>query len=67
MDHKIPESQFLKLKQYHLRKIAVSRELDKTPHTPLRKIRKRLREQESSLKAARVDTGGNQSSVSGTR
>lgn len=43
---KIPDAQFLKLKQHHLRKVAISRELEKTPHTPLRQIRNKLLEQE---------------------
>jgi hypothetical protein len=43
---KLPDSEFLRLKQAHLRKVAVSRELEKTPHASIREIRKRLREQE---------------------
>lgn len=48
---KIPESQFLKLKQHHLRKVAISKELDRTPHASLRQIRKRLQEREQQSQA----------------
>lgn len=44
---KIPERRFLAMKQHHLRKIAMSREISRTPHVSLRQIRKRLREQEN--------------------
>lgn len=39
---KIPDSEFLPLKQWHLQKIAVSRELDKHPFESIRSIKKRL-------------------------
>jgi hypothetical protein len=39
---KIPESQFLKLKQWHLRKVAMSREMDKNPFLSIREISKRI-------------------------
>lgn len=45
---KIPDSQFLKLKQYHLQKVAISKELEKTPHSSIKQIRQRLRESEAS-------------------
>lgn len=41
---KIPDSKFLPLKQWHLQKVAVSRELDKNPFEPIKKIQKRLKE-----------------------
>ena len=44
---KIPESRFLKLKKYHLQKVAISKALDKTPHTSIKQIKRQLREQES--------------------
>lgn len=44
---KIPDADFLRLKQKHLRKVAISRELDKSAHLSLREIRKRLRETET--------------------
>lgn len=39
---KIPDASFLQLKQWHLQKIAVSRELDKKPFESIASIRKRL-------------------------
>jgi hypothetical protein len=39
---RIPETKFLPLKQWHLRKVQMSRELDKNPHEPLKTMRKRL-------------------------
>ena len=45
-DHDLPriaERRFLRLKQWHLQKVAASQELDKNPHESLRSIRKRLR------------------------
>jgi hypothetical protein len=39
---KIPDSQFLKLKQWHLRKVAVSRELDNNPFLSIREVSKRM-------------------------
>lgn len=42
---KIPDSRFLKLKQRHLRKTAISRELDKSPFDSIRIIEKRLKSQ----------------------
>jgi len=44
---KIPDGQFLHLKQWHLKKVAISRELDKTPFEPIKSIEKRLREVQS--------------------
>ena len=43
---KMPESKFLKLNQYHLRKTVISRVMEKTPHIALRHIMRRLRERE---------------------
>lgn len=40
---KILEARFLRLKQWHLQKIAVSRELDKTPFEPISSIKERLK------------------------
>ena len=39
---RIAERRFLALKQWHLRKVAISRELDKNPHGPLWLIRYRF-------------------------
>lgn len=39
---KIPDSQFLKLKQWHLRKVAMSRELDKNPFLSIQEVSKRM-------------------------
>ncbi len=39
---KIPEVEFLKLKQQHLRKLAISRDLEKSPHSSIADIQKRL-------------------------
>lgn len=39
---KIPDNRFLQLKQWHLQKIAVSKELDKTPFKSIKDIRKSL-------------------------
>ncbi len=39
---RIPESKFLKLKQWHLRKVRMSKELDKNPYESLRDMRQRL-------------------------
>lgn len=38
----IPSKQFLKLKQQHLQKIALSRALDKEPFTNIRKLRRQI-------------------------
>jgi hypothetical protein len=42
---RIPEGSFLRLKKWHLEKVAISRELDRNPHEALRVIRSRLRNQ----------------------
>jgi hypothetical protein len=42
---RIPESKFLPLKQWHLRKVQMSKELDGNPHESLRTMRKRLEAQ----------------------
>lgn len=39
----IPDRRFLKLKRWHLEKVAVSRELDENPHESIRSIKRRLR------------------------
>lgn len=39
----IPDRRFLKLKRWHLEKVAVSRELDDNPHESIRSIKRRLR------------------------
>jgi hypothetical protein len=39
---KIPESQFLKLKQWHLRKVAMSREMDKNPFLSIQEIKRKV-------------------------
>ena len=45
---RIPEHSFLRLKQWHLRKLAVSRELDIHPHESLRSIKRRLKHRDIS-------------------
>ncbi|MEW6574010.1 MAG: hypothetical protein AB1374_10315 [Bacillota bacterium] len=39
---RIPESKFLKVKRWHLIKVAISRELDKNPHDPIWLVRLKL-------------------------
>jgi hypothetical protein len=39
----IPDRRFLKLKRWHLEKVAVSRELDDNPHESIRSIKHRLK------------------------
>jgi hypothetical protein len=39
----ISDRRFLKLKRWHLEKVAVSKELDDNPHQSVRSIRRRLR------------------------
>jgi hypothetical protein len=46
---RIPEDRFLRLKQAHLRKVAMSKELDDHPMESLRSIRRRLSLKESQL------------------
>lgn len=53
----IPERQFLRLKQQHLRKVAISRELDKIPNVPLNEIKQRL-EQADRRKLADSEGAG---------
>ncbi|MCP4374185.1 MAG: hypothetical protein GY797_39690 [Deltaproteobacteria bacterium] len=43
---KIPDSQFLKLKQWHFQKVAISRELEKSPFESIESIKKRLSNQQ---------------------
>ncbi|HKZ43276.1 MAG TPA: hypothetical protein VJ044_20125, partial [Candidatus Hodarchaeales archaeon] len=45
---KIPDARFLKLKQWHLRKVAMSREMDKNPFLPIREISKRIQNSKDS-------------------
>lgn len=45
---RIPERQFLPLKQWHKQKVAISKALDSRPLDSLRSVRKRLREGERS-------------------
>lgn len=40
----VPDRRFLKLKRWHLEKVAVSRELDNNPHESIRSVKRRLRE-----------------------
>lgn len=44
---KIPDSRFLELKQWHLRKVAMSREMEKSPFLSIRDISKRIQETKS--------------------
>jgi hypothetical protein len=46
---RIPESKFLELKQWHLRKVAISQELDRNPHQSIRVIEERLRRRDANL------------------
>lgn len=41
---RIPERRFLRLKQWHLRKVAISRALDSQPLEPLRRLKRKLRD-----------------------
>lgn len=56
---KIPERRFLRLKRWHLEKVAVSRELDDHCHESIRSIKRRLR------KARRSETNLTDSAKSG--
>ena len=42
---RIPENKFLPLKQWHLRKVLMSKELDRRPYESLRAMRRRLESQ----------------------
>lgn len=54
---KIPERKFLKLKRWHLEKVAVSRELDDNFHESVRSIKRRLRKAHQN-EINRTDGGG---------
>ena len=43
---KIPDSRFLKLKQWHLQKVAISREISKSPFQSMKNIKKRMIDKE---------------------
>jgi len=48
---KIPDSRFLNLKQWHLQKVAISRELNQRPFDSLSNIKKRLENESNSIKS----------------